>query len=393
MSFSSNSPEHACILDSIWSISCNEIQSASSSYSFSGLQGSPAAFVRLRDASSIALKVFGPSSCRLVDSYAGPFSSGVCAPSIMVIAAPISAGAPSVIAPPVSISFTPSITPSSSGSPTGALDPASAARFLTPGMWDSLYGWKYPIFLANSTSLWFSSSERSLFPLRTPMRGWWSTARCRSGWPTMKYLNLESAQYRAHISPSMGAYLPSASLQNLESISTSFQPPVQQSSLRFPLSSASQSQYFWNIDVPMPSFDQSVVTMVVLSTSNVLIPCSASRIRCPFACSNAAASSLLHMNSSPGFIFKISLNGCNFSALIRNGAVCSARPIKLLIAFCDVGLGNSLSDFSIFGDTNSPPGDITKPTYSISFWANWNFFGLNDIPAFPICVRYLPTIM
>ena len=118
-----------------------------------------------------------------------PFVSGV-----LVMACSITSSAFDLMnrPAPTSMVSTPSLW--SFVRPTGALDPASAARFFVPGMCVSVKGWNISIFLPNSMSLWFITSLMSFCPLIMPSSGWWSTARCRSGWPIRKYLNLLKAQ-------------------------------------------------------------------------------------------------------------------------------------------------------------------------------------------------------
>ena len=104
--------------------------------------------------------------------------------------------------------------------------------------------------------------------------------------------------------------------------------------------------------------------MVVLSFSNLLIPASDSWIRWFFAYSNAFVRSSVQTKSSLVFppVFRRSLNGWSWFALVMKGAVCSARPMKDRMSLMFFGLGKSLMLLMIFSDMLSPSGLILKPT-------------------------------
>ena len=116
--------------------------------------------------------------------------------------------------------------------------------------------------------------------------------------------HLFNAHAIAAASPSIGAYLVSASLQNLDPAKTSFHPSGQQTGAL----SIEQEQYFCNKRKPIPCLLQSGARQVTLSRSNVDTPSLTKSVIILLDSTNAFCRDPFQVNSDLALIK--SLKGC-----------------------------------------------------------------------------------
>ena len=141
--------------------------------------------------------------------------------------------------------------------------------------------------------------------LRILTSGWWSVATMRFGQPIMNVWHFWSDQATAVASPSMGAYLDSASVQNLLPAKTSFQPSWQ----HIGALSRGHLQCLCNKRNPIPSLLQSGARQVILLTSKVDMP---SLTRLIITCFDwVKALSILSFNENTEFFFYKVPKGCH----------------------------------------------------------------------------------
>ena len=143
---------------------------------------------------------------------------------------------------------------------------ASEALYHFPGQYwmVNLY---LRVFSCSLNNRGFEILLRSLSP-NSPFSGLWSVTTMRFGQPIMNIRHFSNAHAIAAASPSIGVYLRSASMENLQPAKIRRQPSGQQIGA-LPVV---HLQYFCSSKKPIPSLLQSGSKQVTRFFSNVVIP-------------------------------------------------------------------------------------------------------------------------
>ena len=225
--------------------------------------------------------------------------------------------------------------------------------------------WRVFSFSLNSCGL--------VIPLRswspnTPVSGWWSVVTMRSWQPATNILHSWSAHAIATASPSIGAYLLSAGVQNRLPANTRCHPSEQQVGTL----SLAQEQYFWRSKKPMPSLLQSGARQVVLSMSKIEIPSFTRSMICALDFWNASSRLWSHTNLELGLTR--SLKGCITGPSEKAQATWFTNPNHDLASVIFWGVGKSCIAESIDWEGATPEGVYCNPTNCTVSWQNCNFF-------------------
>ena len=198
----------------------------------------------------------------------------------------------------------------------------------------------------------------------------------RSWQPATNILHLWSVHAIAATTPSIGAYLLSAGVQNRLPVNTRRHPSEQQVGAW----SLAQEQYFWRSKKSMPFLLQSGARQVVRSMSKVEIPSFTRSMICALDFWNASSRFWSHTNLELGLTR--SLKGCITDPSEKAQATWFTNPNHDLASVMFWGVGKSCIAESIDWEGATREGVNCNPANCTVSWQNWNFFRFWTTPFF-----------